>query len=232
MDLYVKTENNQRYLWFEENASNYELLKSFYPRFYDRILEMQEILKAEGSFIDEIQIAFEIVLNNMFIKYMDEDTVEKFEEFLNIQPLPYQSLDERKEILGFHFRGYGKMSESGIKDAASKYNIIAETYFEEKDTADNFILRIKLYVPAEVEDTNYSDCINILEIRLPAHLKTLYEVIFSDIDTKWAVAMVSVFKTSYEHQTEEASLENLPTWFIDDDDNLLLDDFGNILIEE
>ena len=71
---------NQRLLWFLQQ-DNYEELKKQYPAFYNEILEMQEILKANVHFLDQAALAFEIALNNMFIPYMDETTVTRLEEF-------------------------------------------------------------------------------------------------------------------------------------------------------
>ncbi|MBR1532704.1 MAG: DUF2313 domain-containing protein [Eubacterium sp.] len=228
--LRIKTENNQRYLWFD-GSENYTLLKSFYPRFYDRILEMQEILKAEGSFIDEAQIAFEIVLNNMFINYMDEDAVKGLEDFLGIIPLSKQTLDDRKEVLISHFRGYGKMSSNRIAETSEKYNLTAETTFDEQDSADNFLLRIKLYVPKNSDEiSDYDNCIKTLEVRLPAHLKRFYEVIF-DTDSKVGIAFVSVLYASIEHESEEADVDNL-AYFVDELGDMLLDEDGNVLLDE
>lgn len=228
--LRIKTENNQRYLWFD-GSENYPLLKSFYPRFYDRILEMQEILKAEGSFIDEAQLAFEIVLNNMFINYMDEDTVEELESFLNIVPLSNQSLEERKEVLTSHFRGYGKMSSERIADTSEKYNLTAETTFDEQDENDNFLLRIKLYVPKNSDEiSDYDNCIKTLEIRLPAHLKRFYEVIFEH-DSGIGIAQITTLRVNLSHSSAEVQVDNY-TYFVDELGDMLLDEDGNILLDE
>lgn len=230
--LHLRTECNQRYLWFEGNQNNYELIKSYYPRFYDRIYEMQEILKAQGKILDTAEIAFEIVLNNMFINYMDYDAVASLEEFLSIIPASNQTLDDRKKVLTAHFRGYGKISASVIKETSASYNLEAETYFDEQDENGNFLLRIKLKVPRYSDSiSDYVENVRILDIRLPAHLKKFYDIVF-ETDSKIGLAQISVFRLHFQQHSEEIDYSNTPTWFVDDDNNMLLDDDGNILIEE
>ncbi len=230
--LYLRTECNQRYLWFESNQNNYELIKSYYPRFYDRIYEMQEILKAQGKVLDAAEIAFEIVLNNMFINYMDYDAVASLEEFLSIIPASNQTLDDRKKVLTAHFRGYGKISASVIKETSASYNLEAETYFDEQDENGNFLLRIKLKVPRYSDSiSDYVENVRILDVRLPAHLKKFYDIVF-ETDSKIGLAQISVFRLHFQQNSEEIDYSNTPTWFVDDDNNMLLDDDGNILIEE
>lgn len=230
--LYLQTECNQRYLWFDLDMCNYDLMKSYYPRFYDRIYEMQEILKAQGKALDEAQIAFEIVLNNMFIDYMDENAVSLLEEFLNIIPLSNQSLDDRKKVLTAHFRGYGKISSTVIKETSQSYNLEAETYFDEQDDNKNFLLRIKLRVPRDTKTiSDYAENIRILDIRLPTHLKKFYDVVF-ETDSIIGLAQISVFRLHFEQQSEEIDISNAPTWYVDDSGNMLIDDNGNILVKE
>lgn len=230
--LYLRTECNQRYLWFENNHNNYELIKSYYPRFYDRIYEMQEILKAQGKVLDAAEIAFEIVLNNMFINYMDYDAVASLEEFLSIIPASNQTLDDRKKVLTAHFRGYGKISASIIKETSSSYNLEAETFFDEQDENSNFLLRIKLKVPRCSDSvSDYVENVRILDIRLPAHLKKFYDIVF-ETDSKIGLAQISVFRLHFNQTSEEIDFSTAPVWFVDDDGNMLLDDDGNILIEE
>lgn len=230
--LYLRTECNQRYLWFEDNHNNYELIKSYYPRFYDRIYEMQEILKAQGKVLDAAEIAFEIVLNNMFINYMDYDAVASLEEFLSIIPSSNQSLDDRKKVLTAHFRGFGKISATVIKETSSSYNLEAETFFDERDDNGNFLLRIKLKAPRYSDFiSDYVENVRILDIRLPAHLKKFYDIVF-ETDSKIGLAQISVFRLHFKQASEEIDLSNAPVWFVDDNGNMLLDDEGNILIEE
>lgn len=231
-ELRLQTESNQRYLWFELSHDNYEYIKRNYPRFYDRFYEMQEILKAQGRILDDIEIAFEIVLNNMFINYMDEDTVSDLEAFLNIIPLNSQSLSDRKKVLTSHFKGYGKLSASTIKETSAAYNLEAETLFDERDEEGNFILRIKLHVPRDSDNiSDYVENIKILDVRIPAHLKKIYDVLF-DTDSNIGLVEIPVFRYHFSHDAEGVNLDNAPTWLADDDGTMLLDDKGNVLIEE
>ena len=232
VNLKILTENNQRYIWLEGYPNNYEILKMKYPRFYDRVLEMQAILKAQGDILNEIQIAYEIILNDMFIIHMDENSVSILESFLNIIPASHQTLDERKKILIAHFKGFGKISSKAIREISKEYNLEAETYFDEQDENLNFLLRIKLRVPRNSDEiSNYVDNIKILDIRLPAHLKKFYDILFYS-ESRVGLAEISVFKYHFKHNQEAVDLSDAPDYFVDDDGNMLLDDGGNIIIDE
>ena len=66
---------------------------------------------------------------------------------------------------------------------------------------------------------------------MPAHLKKFYDIVF-ETDSKIGLAQISVFRLHFQQNSEEIDYSNTPTWFVDDDNNMLLDDDGNILIEE
>lgn len=219
-------------MWLEGDPNNYEILKLKYPRFYDRVLEMQAILKTQGFMLDEIQIAYEIVLNNMFIVYMDEKSVSTLESFLNIIPTRKQTLDDRKKILIAHFKGFGKISSKAIGEISKEYNLEAETYFDEQDENGNFLLQIKLKVPRYSDSiSDYVENVRILDIRLPAHLKKFYDVVF-ETDSNIGLVEIPVLRYHFSHEAAGVNLDNAPIWLADDDGNMLLDDDGNVLIEE
>ena len=221
---------NQRLLWFLQQ-DNYEELKKQYPAFYNEILEMQEILKANVHFLDQAALAFEIALNNMFIPYMDETTVTRLEEFLSIVPSEVQTLDDRKSVIAAHFKGYGKISRTEVQNISEQYNINAESFFNEQDSEGNYLLRIKLNIPNDTgKISKYVENINILDIRLPAHLKKFYDIVFTSLSDV-SLVEISVNQLTFNHESD-IRVSEFVKWFVDELGEMLVDENGNVLIDE
>ena len=101
--------------------SNYDELISFYPKFYYDVLEMQAVLKAEGAALDAFMENTDRVFYNCFIDTMDETTVSRLEDFLNIKLYKQRTLEERKRLLKSFFIGHGRLSADLIKQMVSAY---------------------------------------------------------------------------------------------------------------
>lgn len=241
-ELSINKSEGQSYMWFTDlDLNNYEKLKSMYPRFYDRIIEMQEILKAQGLILDDLTILLELVLNNMFIVSMDEEHVSALEDFLNIKYKTSKTLRERKLELMNHFRGYGKISTKIIEEIANQNNLSSYVTFNERikndiilDTQNcdegDFLLHIKLNVPKQSNNySDYSCCVNTLDVRLPAHLKKIYDICFNT-DSKVGIAMVSVLKLRIDNDCNTNVVDEL-TYLTDGLGNMLIDGFENVLLD-
>ena len=165
----LSTEARQRILWYDNHHMNYEVMKTYYPKFYDRIKEMQAIIYAQGYMLDEAEMAIEIVLNNMYIISMDEKNVSDLETFLSIVPRQYKTLDDRKNVLLSHFRGNGSISLSQLvsvvkticdgecsgtlKSVDSNGNrgvVFNISDFDMRDTIKEVISAIQLHIPAHL----------------------------------------------------------------------------------
>lgn len=192
----ISEESNQRILWYENHHINYEVMKSYYPKFYDRIKEMQAILFAQGYMLDEIEMALEIVLNNMFIISMDERNVSELEKFLNITPLAYQTLDDRKNVLLSHFRGNGSISMSELESAVA-------TVCDGKCEGELFTIDekknrgIRLKISLSDMRVNIENVISTIRLHIPAHL--LFEVVYDP---------AKLDLTLYEKLSSSTSIEN------------------------
>lgn len=220
-----------KFLFFENENGNYEIMKSYYPRFYDNIKEMQAILMAQGKVLDEAEVFLEMVLNNMFIEFMDEENISIIENYLKITHTEKQSLEQRKNIVLAHFRGFGKISGSVIDEQSQIYNLNAETTFNEKDEHGNYILRIKLKIPKGNDYfSDYISCIKILDIRIPAHLYKIYEVLMES-DSVFGVSMISASNIIYKH-TLDITVEKQVNWYVDENESILTDEKEDILIDE
>lgn len=219
-----------KFLFFENETGNYEIMKSYYPRFYDNIKEMQAILYAQGKVLDEAEVFLEMVLNNMFIEFMDEDKLSIIENYLKITHTEKQSLEQRKNIVLAHFRGFGKISGSVIDEQSQIYNLNADTTFNQKDEHGNYILRIKLKIPKGSNYfSDYISCIKILDIRIPAHLYKIYEVLMES-DSVFGVSIISTSNTLYKHNLN-LSVEEQMDWFVDENESILTDEKDDILVD-
>lgn len=192
----ISEESNQRILWYENHHINYEVMKSYYPKFYDRIKEMQAILFAEGYMLDEVEMATEIILNNMFIVHMNESSVSALERFLSITPLSYQTLDDRKNVLLSHFRGNGSVSMSTLTSLVD--TVCGGKCEGELFTIDEKKNRgIRLKITLSDMRGNIENVISTIRLHIPAHL--LFEVVYDP---------AKLDLTLYEKLSSSTSIEN------------------------
>ena len=92
--------------------NNFEELLTYYPRFYRDVLEMVEILKAQGHVADRLEADIEQTFWNNFIDYADEAAIGRLEIFLKIGLNTSWSLEERRQIVKSYFIGAGRISAS------------------------------------------------------------------------------------------------------------------------
>lgn len=92
--------------------NNFEELLTYYPRFYRDVLEMVEILKAQGRLADALEADIEQTFLNSFIDYADETAIGRLEIFLKIGLNKSRALEERRQIVKSYFIGAGRISAS------------------------------------------------------------------------------------------------------------------------
>lgn len=101
--------------------NNFEELITYYPRFYRDVYEMVEILKANGRVFDRMEGDIEQTYLNCFIKYADEETIKKLEDFLDIRLNKSRTLEERRRLVMSYFIGFGKVSATMLKEMIQSY---------------------------------------------------------------------------------------------------------------
>lgn len=195
----ISEKASQKILWFDNHHLNYGVMKTYYPRFYDKIVEMQAILFAQGYMLDEIEMAIEVILNNMFIVHMDEDSVSILEKFLSITPLLYQTLEDRKNVLLSHFRGNGSISMSfleAVVEAICKgdCNGTLKTVDELSSRGVSFVI-----TNSDIRDS-LKDVIAAIMRHIPAHL--WFEILYEPI---------KIISNCKEILTSSTSIENFAT---------------------
>lgn len=192
-----------------------------------QFIEMQQIMKSANISTDEIDKNIEGTWNNAFILDADEIGISKYEEFLSIIPSPSDTLEDRKQKVLTAWNNDNKFTLKNLKKR-----------LEQRCGKDNYKIcddtdLINYFIHIAIKSNNISIPIlkNYLEIWLPANLQRYYEFDFEN-DKKVFFAFITVFKNHLIHDTEIPSSENIPDWYVDDENNMLLDDFGNIIIIE
>ena len=107
---------------FFDNAptSWYEEMKSWFPRWYADIAEMDALWHTWGVLLDRLQVDIQHVLDNYFIASCDEDTIAFWEKFIGIHMESTLTLEQRRRFLITLFSGFGKCSKSKIQQLFRK----------------------------------------------------------------------------------------------------------------
>lgn len=192
-----------------------------------QFIEMQQIMKSANISTDEIDKNIEGTWNNAFILDADEIGISKYEDFLSIIPLPSDTLEDRRQKVLTAWNNDNRFTLKTLKKR-----------LEQRCGKDNYKIcddtdLINYFIHIAIKSNNILIPIlkNYLEVWLPANLQRYYEFNFEN-DKKAFYAFITVFKNHLIHGTEVPSSENIPDWYVDDENNMLLDDFGNIIIIE
>lgn len=192
-----------------------------------QFIEMQQIMKSANISTDEIDKNIEGTWNNAFILDADEIGISKYEDFLSIIPLPSDTLEDRKQKVLTAWNNDNRFTLKTLKKR-----------LEQRCGKDNYKIcddtdLINYFIHIAIKSNYISIPIlkNYLEVWLPANLQRYYEFNFEN-DKKAFYAFITVFKNHLIHDTETPSSENIPDWYVDDENSMLLDDFGNIIIIE
>ena len=218
-------------------SSTFEELKTMYPTFYQNVFEMMEILKANGGLLDEVINAMNRTYSNAFVDTMDDESVSKLEEFLNIETEGDESLSQRKGRLKAHFTGYGKVSASYIKRLIKDYVEDAETeitFLPVEEHGDN---KLTITMTRTILDYAFMGYIiwvyEMLKLKIPAHLDWDFIARCLKEDEESIYVGMAVKTTTFVIQGEiphEDPTEELNILF-DEEDVLLGDELANVLVD-
>lgn len=155
--------------WHDEIAS-------WFPAWYQNVLEMDALWRTWGVLLDRLQADIQRVLDNFFLTRCDEETIEFWEEFINIKLTVQHTLEYRRHYIMTHFSGFGKCSATQIKSIIKQYTGSgASVSFTKCDEAGNHELII-LMENGEIEDLYLQDLQSILEKVIPAHIPVTIRV--------------------------------------------------------
>lgn len=192
-----------------------------------QFIEMQEIMKSANNSTDVVDLNIEGTWNNAFIVDADEIGISKYEEFLNIIPSPSDTLEVRRQRVLANWNTDNNFTLKTLKKRLEQH--CGEGNYKICDDTD--LINYYIHIGMLANNISIPTLKNYLETWLPAHLQRFYEFDFKH-DKEAFYAFISVFKFHLLHQTEEPSSEDFPDWYADDSENMLLDDYGNVIIME
>lgn len=202
-------------------------LIDYLPPFMQQFIEMQEIMKSANISTDVIDCNIKNTCDDAFILDADEIGIARYEKFLNIIPLQSETLEERRQRVLVNWNTDSKFTLKTLKKRLEQQ--CGEDNY--KICEDSDLINYFIHIAIKANDISISTLKNYLELWLPANLQRNYDFDFEH-DKKIYFAFISVFKNHLIHHTEEFSIENLPDWYVDNEENMLLDDHGNIIIME
>jgi len=154
-------------------------LQNYLPSIYNEIAEIQEILKAESTKLEELDIDALAVINSVFIDNAEDVGLKRYEKIFNIVVPIGSTIPERRSILKSTLRGIDKLSATVVKNISLAYqNGEVDVSF----VPSNIIVKFTsvLGIP-----TNLIKLQEYLNGRKPSHLGILYlfsYLLIQDID--------------------------------------------------
>lgn len=202
-------------------------LIDYLPPFVQQFVEMQQIMESVNISTNEIDMNIEGTWNNAFILDADEVGISKYEDLLGIVALTTDTLEERRKRVLTTWNNDNKFTLKTLNKRLEQR--CGKDNYEICDDTD----LMNYFIHIAIKSNNISIPIlkDYLEMWLPANLQRYYEFDFENKKEAF-YAFITVFKNHLIHYTEVPNLENLPDWYVDDNGNMLLDDFGNIIIIE
>ena len=144
--------------------SNYEEIKSYIPRYWNEILEMDANNRFAGFTIDKAAGDLEQFVKNWFFDTMDEATLTEYENFLGLTGFGIRNIQDRRNLVKATWIGGIKMSRPRIKALIKAYlGCDSEVHFTHELSVQPIVndSEATLYL-GELQD--------ILYAQIPAHL--------------------------------------------------------------
>ncbi len=207
---------------------SYDELISFYPMFYREVLEMRAILEADGRILDDSAKEIFRVLDNAFIDTADNETIERFEQFLRIMPKAESSYEDRRSNVKAYFTGFGKISASKLKAMLFPFTETETSItFQPADDAGNNILT--LTIPRGTKSQiSALDIMQLLERRIPAHLWYAVNIVHT-VQSNLYFGAIAFFLKEIEISSVAEDVSAID-YLTDENNDILTDELGNILI--
>lgn len=204
----------------------------YYPLFYLDVYEMREILKVEARYLEDLYGATDIILDNNFILFADEDTLSLWEGLLQIEyeDVP-EDLDTRREVIIARLRGNRHFGEPEIRAAVSPFidGDIAVKMGSPEHPGTIFITVVQ-----DEEDgmRNVRDAKRALEPMKPAHLLSDFRVIMRRNERQELYSGFGLYTYGRERIDCEIPSDLEVTYLVDENDAILLDENNARLIDE
>jgi hypothetical protein len=144
--------------------SGYEEIVSYGPHWLTEYREMDAVYQFAGWTLDLMAYWLERTVNNQFPTQADEQAIKIFEQVLNLEPDPEDTLEERRRTVAAYYSGTGKLSRSTIQSMIQTYSgCNSELWW------NALTLQIRIFCD---EDGKFSQkkIYDILSRRMPAHI--------------------------------------------------------------
>ncbi len=105
-----------------QQRSGYEEIASYSPSYYRNIKEMDAVFQLAGWLIDLMAQDMENMVAFQFLKYMDDETLTRYEAFLGMATDRSKTLDERKDYVSAVLIGSGKVSADKISGLVNQFS--------------------------------------------------------------------------------------------------------------
>lgn len=220
---------------FFDNAptSWYEELKSWFPKWYADIAEMDALWHTWGVLLDRLQADIQHVLDNYFVTSCDEDTIAFWEKFIGIHMESTLTIEQRRRFLITLFSGFGKCSKSKIQQLFRKLTgTEADVEFSIIDEQLNQALSVWVDIQNSA-NWNPGDVNYILDRVVPAHLKRethFWMEIGGTLGLFFGAAVYSYEQATMKMQEYDSSALDADI-LSDELDDLLMDENGIVLFD-
>ena len=109
-------------VFYNHQRSGYEELLSYGPSFYKNLLEMDVNYRFAGKTLDIGAEGLERLIQDQFIDTADEETISRWERWMNLPSDPNNDLEYRRRKVKLFWNGGDKFSGSLIKEIIKNYN--------------------------------------------------------------------------------------------------------------
>lgn len=155
-------------MFYNNQRSGYEEIKSYYPVWYGEIKEMDAIFRLAGSQLDEVAGQMDDIIINRFISIMDEPSLDANLKYLELE-YSGKSVEEKRSALMAAWNGSGKISGNIIKRAVKTF------LGQDVKTEISFSDRLTIYIyKNKVDDVVQKQLMRYLSTRIPAHIAINY----------------------------------------------------------
>lgn len=172
-----------------QQQSGYEEIASYSPRYYRKIKEMDAVFRLAGWLIDFMSRDMENMVAFQFIKYMDEESLTRYEAFLGIMRNFNKTSEERKSYINAMLACSKKISKDSI--------VAIVNQFAECDcavTLNGAALEISMTFK-DNNDKYMSEIRSLIRANGPSNLKYIFGVQFcfelSNVDSSMALVNIS-----------------------------------------
>lgn len=149
-----------------QQRSGYEEIASYSPRYYRSIKEMDAVFQLAGYIIDHMAGDMENMVAFQFLKYMNDESLTRYETFLGINKDSNKTLDERKSYISAMLIGSGKLSADKIKTLVNQFpECVCENVVLEED-----VLHIDIVILEELKRSVRDSIYELIGQKLPAHI--------------------------------------------------------------